>query len=547
METRASPSSFSSSTSLSTVIRRRRCSSRVSILPDRTSSPSALRSNFPSSLCCRASMSNSTRTSETEIKESYPEEFIDSKKFSIMSLSPLDGRYLPKVKNLRPFFSKYGRIRSRIMVEIKWLIKLSEIPEVEEVPELSVDARSFLNAIVDKFSVKDALEVKKIAEKTNHDAKAVEYFLKRKCESCPEVAKVLEFFHSLCTSEDINNLAYAISLKETLNTVIFPVMVELCEAISTLAKNNAHIPMLSHTHGQPASPTTLGKEMSVFAFRLCNTGEIFSGLHILGKFAGADGNYNAHKFAYPNVNWPSIAEEFVTSLGIEFNAYVTQIESHDSIASLFHAIIGFNNILLNFDRDIWSYISLGYFKQITKSTEVGSSTMPHKVNPIDFENSEGNLGMANKALSELATRLPILLMQGEPSDSTVLRSTADGLGHSLLAYLSTLQGIQKLQVNEFRLYEDLEHSWEVLTEPIQIVMRKHGILGSYEKVKDLTRGKAATKESLTEFIKGLDLPEKAKSDLLDLTPSYYTGEAEALAKSLDVTVDLLNGFKIGYN
>ncbi|KAK8971551.1 hypothetical protein KSP40_PGU009622 [Platanthera guangdongensis] len=544
METIASPSFFSSSTSLSTVIRRRRCSSRASILPDRTSSPSALRRNFPSSLCCRASMSNSTRTSETEIKKSYPEEFNGSKEFSIMSLSPLDGRYLPKVKNLRPLFSKYGLLRSRIMVEVKWLIKLSEIPEVEEVPELSVDARSFLKAIVDKFSVKDSLEVKKIMEKTNHDVKAVKYFMKRKCESCPEVAKVLEFFHFLCTSEDIDNLAYAISLKEALNTVIFPVMVELSEAISTLAKNNAHIPMLSRTHGQPASPTTLGKEMSVFAFRLCNKGEIFSGLHILGKFAGAVGNYNAHKFAYPNVNWPSIAEEFVTSLGIEFNANGTHIEPHDYIVSLFHAIIGFNNIVLNFDRDIWSYISLGYFKQITKSTEVGSSTMPQKVNPIDFENSEGNLGLANKALSELAMRLSISRMQGDLSDYSVLRSTAAGLGHSLLAYLSTLQGIQKLEVNEFRLNEDLERSWDVLAEPIQIVMRRHGIPGSYEKLKDFTRGKNVTKESITELIKGLDLSENTKSDLLDLTPSSYTGEAKALATSLDDAIDPLNGFRI---
>ncbi|KAK8970809.1 hypothetical protein KSP40_PGU020472 [Platanthera guangdongensis] len=461
-----------------------------------------------------------------------------------MSLSPLDGRYAPKIKSLRPFFSEYGLIRFRILVEVKWLVKLSEIPEVEEVPVLSEDARSFLEAIVDKFSIKDALEVKKIEEKTNHDVKAVEYFLKQKCGSCPEVAKVLEFFHFACTSEDINNLAYAISLKEALNTVVFPVMVEISKAISTLAKMNAHIPMLSRTHGQPASPTTLGKEMSVFAVRLCNKGKKLSGLHILGKFAGAVGNYNAHKVAYPNVNWPSIAEEFVTSLGIKFNAYVTQIEPHDYIASLFHAIIEFNNILIDFDRDIWSYISLGYFKQITKSTEVGSSTMPHKVNPIDFENSEGNLGLANAILSELAMKLPISRMQRDLSDSTVLRSIGVGLGHSLLAYLSALQGIQKLQVNEFRLNEDLEHSWEVLAEPIQIVMRRYGIPEPYEKLKDFTRGKAVTKESITELIKGLDLPEKAKSDLLDLIPSSYTGEAEALAKSLDDAVDLLNEFRI---
>ncbi|XP_020589019.1 uncharacterized protein LOC110030585 [Phalaenopsis equestris] len=533
----SSPASLSSAAS-------NYCSRRVSILPDRAWNTLAVRRITPLNSCCKVSMSTSINTSGMEIRQSFKEEFHDSGDFSIMALSPLDGRYVQKTKSLRPFFSEYGLIRFRIMVEIKWLLKLSEIPEIEEVPNLSEGARFFLKDLIDNFSIKDALEVKKIEAKTNHDVKAVEYLLKQKCGACPEVGEVLEFFHFACTSEDINNLAYAVSLKEALNSVVLPVMIELCKAISKLAKENANIPMLSRTHGQPASPTTLGKEMANFAVRLSNQGKIVSGVRILGKFAGAVGNYNAHKVAYPNINWPTIAEEFVTSLGVGFNPYVTQIEPHDYIANLFNAIVLFNNILIDFNRDIWSYISLGYFKQIAKPGEVGSSTMPHKVNPIDFENSEGNLCLANAVLSALAMKLPISRMQRDLTDSTVLRNMGVGLGHSLLAYSSTLHGIGKLQVNESRLNEDLELTWEVLAEPIQTVMRRYGIPEPYEKLKDFTRGRAITKNSIRDFIKDLDLPEKAKSELLELTPRSYIGEAEQLAQVVDHAIHLVSGFRL---
>ncbi|WOL04880.1 hypothetical protein Cni_G13602 [Canna indica] len=463
---------------------------------------------------------------------------------STMSLSPLDGRYMQKVKDLRPFFSEYGLIYHRVLVEVKWLLKLSQIPEITEVPEFSQDAQSFLERIISDFDINDALEVKKIEKVTNHDVKAVEYYLKQRCKSHPEIAKVLEFFHFACTSEDINNLAHALSLKEAMNNVMFPVMVDLCEAISTMAKENAHIPMLSRTHGQPASPTTLGKEMANFAVRLSERGKAFLKFRVLGKFAGAVGNYNAHKVAYPHIDWKSIAAEFVQSLGVGFNAYVTQIEPHDYIAELFNNVVQFNNILIDFDRDIWSYISLGYFKQITKAGEIGSSTMPHKVNPIDFENSEGNLCLGNAVLSALSMKLPISRMQRDLTDSTVLRNLGVGLGYSLLAYRSALQGIKKLQVNESRLNEDLGQTWEVLAEPIQTVMRRYAVPEAYEKLKELTRGRDVSKESIREFTESLDLPEEARTTLLNLTPHTYIGEAEELAKSIDNAVDLINGFKL---
>lgn len=396
----------------------------------------------------------------------------DSREFelsTLTALSPLDGRYWGKVKDLAPYMSEYGLIRFRVLVEIKWLLKLSQIPEVAEVPNFSEEARSYLQGVVDGFGIDDALEIKKIERVTNHDVKAVEYFLKQKCQSNPEVAKVLEFFHFACTSEDINNLAHALMLKESFNEVMFPVMDELIQAICNMAKANADIPMLSRTHGQPASPTTLGKEMAIFAFRLSRERKDINQVEIMGKFAGAVGNYNAHLVSYPNVNWPRIAEEFVHSLGLSFNPYVTQIETHDYMAKLFNAVARFNNILIDFDRDIWSYISFGYFKQTTKAGEIGSSTMPHKVNPIDFENSEGNLGKANADLSYLSMKLPVSRWQRDLTDSTVLRNMGGVLGHSLLAYRSALQGIGKLQVNEARIIEDLNQAWEVLAEPIQTV------------------------------------------------------------------------------
>ncbi|XP_074282718.1 uncharacterized protein LOC141607258 [Silene latifolia] len=462
---------------------------------------------------------------------------------SLTALSPLDGRYWNKVKDLAPFMSEYGLIRYRVLVEIQWLLMLSRIPEITEVPSFSDETHQFMQGLIDQFDVADALEVKKIEKVTNHDVKAVEYFLKEKCLSHPEISKVLEFFHFACTSEDINNLAHALMLKEALNKVLFPVMDEVIGAMCTMAKDYAHIPMLSRTHGQPASPTTLGKEMAIFAARLSRERQKVSRIELLGKFGGAVGNYNAHLVAYPEINWPKIAEDFVQSLGLTFNPYVTQIEPHDYMASLFHSVIQFNNILTDFDRDIWGYISLGYFKQITKAGEIGSSTMPHKVNPIDFENSEGNLGKANAGLSYLSMKLPISRWQRDLTDSTVLRTMGEGLGHSLLAYRSTLQGIGKLQVNQTRLDEDLNQSWEVLAEPIQTVMRRYGVPEPYEKLKELTRGRAVTEESMRVFIQGLDLPQEAKANLLKLTPHTYIGAASELARTIDTTLNLVNGFR----
>ncbi|OVA17680.1 Fumarate lyase [Macleaya cordata] len=490
---------------------------------------------------CSASVKDSPKSAVAEMKRISAEDPTVFELSSLTALSPLDGRYWGKVKDLAPFMSEYGLIRFRVLVEIKWLIKLSQIPEVTEVPSFSDEALSYLKGVIDGFSTSDALEVKKIERVTNHDVKAVEYFLKQKCQSHPEIAKVLEFFHFACTSEDINNLAHALMLKGALNTVMLPVMDELIGALCKMGKDNAHIPMLSRTHGQPATPTTLGKEMAIFAARLSRERHHISKVALLGKFAGAVGNYNAHLVAYPDINWPRVAEEFVKSLGLSFNPYVTQIEPHDYMAELFNAIIQFNIILMDFDRDIWGYVSLGYFKQITKAGEIGSSTMPHKVNPIDFENSEGNLGKANGGLSHLSTKLPISRWQRDLTDSTVLRNMGEGLGHSLLAYKSALQGIAKLQVNEARLSEDLDQSWEVLAEPIQTVMRRYGVPEPYEKLKELTRGRAVTEESIREFISGLELPEDAKANLMKLTPHTYIGEAVKLAQNVDMFVDLVNG------
>uniref|UniRef100_A0A0D6R4G1 Adenylosuccinate lyase n=1 Tax=Araucaria cunninghamii TaxID=56994 RepID=A0A0D6R4G1_ARACU len=451
---------------------------------------------------------------------------------SLTALSPLDGRYADKVKELGPILSEYGLIRYRVFVEVQWLLKLSQIPEIIEVPNFSKEARSYLEDIVKKFSIEDALEVKRVESVTNHDVKAVEYILKRKCQSHPEVAKVLEFIHFSCTSEDINNLAHALMLREALELVILPKMDQLIQAIRNLAHKYAHVPMLSRTHGQTASPTTLGKEMAIFCSRLSEEREKVARVRLRGKMAGAVGNYNAHLVAYPDINWQGVAEDFVTSLGISFNQYTTQIEPHDYIAELLDAIARFNNILIDFDRDIWGYISLGYFRQQLKAGEVGSSTMPHKVNPIDFENSEGNLGIANANSGHLSSKLQISRWQRDLTDSTVLRNLGLPLGYSLLAYKSALKGIGKLEINELRISEDLERAWEVIAEPIQTVMRKHGIPEPYEKLKEFTRGRAVTRESIQEFVQGLELPKEVKERLLQLTPHSYTGAAELLAKSI---------------
>ncbi|KAL4568748.1 hypothetical protein LXL04_024363 [Taraxacum kok-saghyz] len=425
---------------------------------------------------------------------------------SLTAISPLDGRYRKFTKDLSPFLSEYGLIYYRTLVEIKWLLKLSQIPQVSEVPIFSNEAESKLQALIDEFSESDAIQVKKIEKTTNHDVKAVEYFLKTKCQEDQEIAKVLEFFHFGCTSEDINNLAHGLMLKESINTVVLPVMDDLIRKIYTMAKLYARIPMLSRTHGQTASPTTLGKEMVIFAERLRREREDMSKVDILGKFAGAVGNYNAHVVAYPD------------------------IESHDYMAKLFHSFIRFNNILLDFDRDMWGYISVGYFKQVTKEGEIGSSTMPHKVNPIYFENSEGNLGIANSILDHLSMKLPISRWQRDLTDSTVLRNIGVGLGYALLAYKSSIVGIGKLQVNEVVLNRDLDNAWEVLAEPIQTVMRRYGVEEPYEKLKELTRGRAVDKEKITEFINGLEIPIEAKNGLLELTPHTYVGLAAQLVE-----------------
>nr|KAJ0196251.1 hypothetical protein LSAT_V11C700366370 [Lactuca sativa] len=501
-------------------------------IQNRTSAPSSYVTLPRKNCTCKATLkeANSKIESVEKLKVKPSEFSSEIELSSLTAISPLDGRYRNKVKDLSHYLSEYGLIYYRTLVEVKWLIKLSQIPQVSEVPSFSNESQKKLQELIDGFSNGDAMQVKNIEKITNHDVKAVEYFLKTKCQEDPQIAKVLEFFHFGCTSEDINNLAHGLMLKESLNSVILPVMDDLINAIYTMAKANAHVPMLSRTHGQPASPTTLGKEMVIFAERLSRERHDISKVEILGKFAGAVGNYNAHVVAYNDVNWPKIAEEFVNSLGLSFNPHVTQIESHDYMAKLFHSFIRFNNILLDFDKDIWGYISVGYFKQVTKAGEIGSSTMPHKVNPIDFENSEGNLGIANAVLDHLSMKLPISRWQRDLTDSTVLRNIGVGLGYSLLAYKSALVGIGKLQVNEAALNKDLDNSWEVLAEPIQTVMRRYGVEEPYEKLKELTRGRVVDKERITEFIKGLEIPVEAKTELLKLTPHNYVGVASQLVE-----------------
>jgi adenylosuccinate lyase len=451
---------------------------------------------------------------------------------SLTAISPIDGRYGAKCVDLRPIFSEYGLIRHRVLVEVRWLQMLAENSGIPEVPAFGEHANNILNAIVDKFSEEDAQRVKNIESTTNHDVKAVEYFLKEKIEGNAELEAVSEFIHFACTSEDINNLSYALMLREARSQALLPQMDEVVGAIKKLAKDNANQPMLSRTHGQPASPTTLGKEMANVAARLERQHAQLSAVPMLGKINGAVGNYNAHLSAYPELDWADIAEKFVTSLGLEFNPYTTQIEPHDYIAEMFDAVARFNTILLDFDRDVWAYISLGYFKQRTIAGEVGSSTMPHKVNPIDFENSEGNLGLANAIFNHLSAKLPISRWQRDLTDSTVLRNLGVGVGHSVIAYQSTLKGISKLEVNPDKLNEDLDNCWEVLAEPVQTVMRRYGIEKPYEKLKELTRGQGIDKERLQEFVSALEIPEEAKKTLLEMTPSNYLGNAAEQAKKI---------------
>ena len=450
---------------------------------------------------------------------------------SLTAVSPVDGRYAGKTSALRPIFSEFGLIRCRVQVEVRWLQRLAAHAGVPEVAPFSDEANALLDQLAENFQIEHAERVKEFERTTNHDVKAVEYLLKEQAKQLPELAKVNEFIHFACTSEDINNLSHALMLREGRDTVLLPLMRQLAEAIRALAVQFADVPMLSRTHGQPASPTTLGKELANVVYRLERQIAQVAAVPLLGKINGAVGNYNAHLSAYPDVDWEANARDFIENdLGLAFNPYTTQIEPHDYIAELFDAVARFNTILIDFDRDIWGYISLGYFKQKTVAGEIGSSTMPHKVNPIDFENSEGNLGIANALLQHLASKLPISRWQRDLTDSTVLRNLGVGFAHSIIAYEASLKGIGKLELNAQRIADDLDNCWEVLAEPIQTVMRRYAVEDAYEKLKDLTRGKGITPDALQAFIDGLEIPEPAKVELRKLTPAAYIGNAVAQAK-----------------
>ncbi|NOT11792.1 MAG: adenylosuccinate lyase [Methylococcaceae bacterium] len=451
--------------------------------------------------------------------------------FNLTAISPIDGRYANKVDDLRLVFSEFGLIRFRVLVEVRWLQALAGHTQITEVKAFSVNASALLNQIIDEFSEADAQRIKDIEKVTNHDVKAIEYFLKEKITGNPELEEVCEFIHFACTSEDINNLSYALMLKE--GRCLIAVQMDDCiAAISKIAVETAGQPMLSRTHGQSATPTTTGKEFANSAARLLRQKEQLAAIRFLGKINGAVGNYNAHYTAYPEIDWPAFSKNFVESLGLQWNPYTTQIEPHDYIAEFFHALSRFNTILLDFNRDVWGYISLGYFRQKTIAGEIGSSTMPHKVNPIDFENSEGNLGIANALFSFMAEKLPVSRWQRDLTDSTVLRNIGVGIAHTSIAVQATIKGMSKLQINCDVIDHDLNANWEVLAEPIQTVMRRYGIEKPYEKLKELTRGQRITPEQMRAFIEKLDIPAEAKASLLDLTPGSYTGYAEKLATEI---------------
>lgn len=454
---------------------------------------------------------------------------------ALTALSPLDGRYASKCDALRPFLSEFGLIHARVTVEVRWLQALSNRPEIVEVAPFSNETNAALDAIVSNFSEEDANRIKEIERTTNHDVKAVEYFLKEKIAGISELQNAGEFIHFACTSEDINNLSHALMLKNG-REVLVSSMKQILNAISTLATAHAEQPMLSRTHGQTASPTTLGKEMANVAYRLARQIKQFENVELLGKINGAVGNYNAHLSAYPDVDWAAHAQAFVESLGLAFNPYTTQIEPHDYMAELFDALRRFNTILIDFNRDVWGYISLGYFKQRLKDGEVGSSTMPHKVNPIDFENSEGNLGIANAVLAHLGEKLPISRWQRDLTDSTVLRNMGVGFAQSLIAFDACLKGVGKLELNAARLLEDLDQAQEVLAEPIQTVMRRYNVEKPYEKLKALTRGQAMTRDMMVNFVNGdelLQVPSEERARLAELTPATYTGNAAEQAKQIN--------------
>ncbi|WP_049255211.1 adenylosuccinate lyase [Neisseria bacilliformis] len=452
----------------------------------------------------------------------------------LSALSPLDGRYASSVESLRPVFSEYGLMKARVKVELNWLKALAAEAKIAEVPAFSAATLAEIDGVIAGFSLEDAAAVKAIEATTNHDVKAIEYWLKDRFKNNAEVAAVSEFIHFACTSEDINNLSHALMLQEARDTVLLPKLAEIVEKLTGMAHTLAAVPMMSRTHGQPATPTTLGKEIANVVYRLQRQIQNLQSQEFLGKINGAVGNYNAHLAAYPDVDWENHSRRFVEeSLGLTFNPYTIQIEPHDYMAEFFQTLSRVNTILIDFNRDVWGYISLGYFKQKVKAGEVGSSTMPHKVNPIDFENSEGNLGMANAVLGFLAEKLPVSRWQRDLTDSTVLRNMGVGAGYALLGYAAHLRGLNKLEPNPAALAADLDATWELLAEPIQTVMRRYGVANPYEKLKDLTRGKdGITPEVLKVFIESLEIPEEAKAALLALTPALYMGKAQELAERI---------------
>ncbi len=448
------------------------------------------------------------------------------------AISPIDGRYGSKTEKLRDIFSEYGLIKARVLVEVRWLQQLANHADITEVPTFSAEANAFLENLLENFGEAQAQRIKAIEATTNHDVKAVEYFLKESIQDQPELAAVSEFIHFACTSEDINNLSHALMLKDG-RKVLQEDMQGVIDRLQDLSLALAEQPLLSRTHGQTASPSTVGKEFANVVARLRRQMEQINNVELLGKINGAVGNYNAHISAYPDIDWPANAQAFIESLGLSFNPYTTQIEPHDYIAELYDAYCRFNTIIIDLDRDIWGYISMGYFKQKTIAGEVGSSTMPHKVNPIDFENSEGNLGIANAVMQHLSAKLPVSRWQRDLTDSTVLRNMGVGLGYGLIAYQATLKGLNKLEVNPPALAADLDNAWEILAEPIQTVMRRYGISEPYEKLKAFTRGKIMTQSMMSEFIESLSLPESAKQDLLAMTPASYIGNAIDQAKAIE--------------
>jgi len=451
---------------------------------------------------------------------------------ALTAISPIDGRYGSKTSQLRDIFSEYGLIRYRVMVEVRWLQQLSQHPEIHEVKPFSDSANQLLNGLVDNFSIEQAQRIKQIESTTNHDVKAVEYFIKESIADNAELNAVSEYIHFACTSEDINNLSHGLMLKAGRDTVVVPALTAITDKLAEMAKTFAEVPMLSRTHGQTASPTTVGKELANVVYRLRRQLEQINQVPILGKINGAVGNYNAHLSAYPDTDWAQNAQQFIESLGLAYNPYTTQIEPHDYMAELFDALSRANTILIDFARDIWGYICLGYFKQKTIAGEVGSSTMPHKVNPIDFENAEGNMGLANAIFGHLSAKLPISRWQRDLTDSTVLRNMGVGVGYSLIAFASLDKGLGKLELNQTRLQEDLDTSWEVLAEPIQTVMRRYGIDQPYEKLKALTRGNTIDQKTIKTFVEGLDMPDQAKAELIAMLPSTYIGNAAQQARDI---------------